>query len=72
MTKFSNNIQLKTTNLNFEKCLDVIEHFFVLNKIIVDQNLKKLIFIKNEAERDFPYELKEIQYLELDEKKTNA
>ena len=66
LMKFSNNIRLKTTNQNFEKCLDVINYIRVLNKMTIEQKDKKLFHIIHEAERDFPFQTSEFYSLEHD------
>ena len=48
---FSNNIRLKTTNENFENCINVINYIKVINNFEEEKN-QKMIYLINEAERE--------------------
>ena len=71
LIKFSNNIRLKTTNENFENCINVINYIKIINKMSVEEKDEKLIHLINIAERDLPFD-GEIYSLEFDKNLAKA
>jgi len=72
LSKFSNNIRFKSTNENFEKCIDVINHFRILNKMVAEKKNRKLIYIINCGEKDFPFSSDEIYSIDQSETEARA
>ena len=69
--KFSNNIRLKTTDHNFENCINVINYINVLNYLSIFTE-DKLFYIINEAERYLPFTSWEFNSLELEQTKVES
>ena len=53
MARFSQKIRLVTTKENFDNCLNVIEYFKVINKVITTEKDKKQIGIINKVAKKF-------------------
>ena len=53
LARFSQKIRLVTTKENFDNCMNVIEHFKVINKVITTEKDKKQIGIINKIAKKF-------------------